>query len=121
SEGSDGIVKLWDARTKRVRAVLPKLGDQVFCVAFSPDGRFLATGGSDRTARLWDLATKRPVATFNGYPGDGRWALAFSPDGKTLAMGYIEKMTARPRDNRVKLWDVRSHRELAVIRTHVQG
>jgi WD40 repeat protein len=58
----------------------------VRCLAYSPDGRTLASGGDDRTVRLWDLATGRLTATLEGH-ADWVRALAFHPSGKTLFSG----------------------------------
>src|SRR5262249_31862896 len=66
--------------------------DEAWGVAFSPDGRTLATGSDDTepdpTIKLWDPATGRLIAAWMG--GEGTVAsLAFSPDGRLLASGHI--------------------------------
>src|SRR5262249_37743511 len=72
--------------------------------AYAPDGRTLATGGSDRTVKLWDVTTGKEWARLRGHT-DSVWSLAFSPDGRTLASGS--------RDRTVKLWDVAAGTERA--------
>ena len=92
-----GQVRLWDAATRKETAVLKGHADEVLAVAFSPDGKTLATGSKDQTVKLWDVATGKETATLRGHESTVA-AVAFSPDGKTLA-------TAGGHDKTVRLWD----------------
>ena len=66
-------------------------------VAFSPDGKTLASGSQDKTIKLWDVRSSKNIATLTGHDGDVE-SVAFSPDGKTLASAS-DDMT-------IKLWNV---------------
>jgi WD40 repeat protein len=81
----------------------------VECVAFSPDGKSLASGGSDKNVSLWAVADGKLTATLRGH-SDTIYSLAFSPDGKALASGSG--------DNTIRLWDVATGKERAVLRGH---
>src|SRR5262249_40600760 len=71
--------------------------NRALAVAFSPDGRLLATGGLDRQVQLWDVATGRILRSLAGHRGPVE-TLAFAPDGKSLASGSS--------DTTVLVWSV---------------
>ena len=79
-------IKLWDVATGKEQATLNGNTGTVASVAFSPDGKTLASGSIDKTIKLWDVATGKELATLKGHT-DVVWSVAFSPDGKTLASG----------------------------------
>jgi WD40 repeat protein len=92
--------------------------DEVFAVAFHPDGRRLATAGRDRAIWLWDLERGEDVARLQGHTSYVS-SLAFSPDGATLASGSG--------DFTVRLWDTaplktryQARREAAALRPEAE-
>jgi WD40 repeat protein len=90
-------VRLLDSATGKELAALDMKGDQVNCLAYTPDGKILAAGGNVGTVLLWDVAAGKKLATLDGQTG-GVFSLAVSPDGKTLAVGGP--------DRAIRLWDL---------------
>jgi len=88
SVAEDGTWAIWDASSFQLLSPPFFKGHMqgAVGVAFSPDGRRLATGGSSGrdAVKLWDLSTRRELMTLSGQ-GDSFWFVAFSPDGRWLA------------------------------------
>ena len=72
----------------------------VFSVAYSPDGRWLAAGGGPGVVKIWDAATGTHLTTLDHPIVDGIESIAFSPDGQWLAAGGD--------DDTARLWHLES-------------
>ncbi|MBI5748729.1 MAG: WD40 repeat domain-containing protein, partial [Nitrospinae bacterium] len=81
----------------------------VVTVAFSPDGKTLASGSVDKNVILWDVAAGSAIKTLKGHTSNVV-TVTFSPDGKTLASGSVDK--------NVILWDVAAGRALKTLIGH---
>jgi WD40 repeat protein/serine/threonine protein kinase len=120
SASGDGTVKLWDATKlldaarpngkKEARLTLPaQVPGPNLNMAFSPDGKRLATGGEKHTVKIWDVQTGEELRTLPGHRGDV-YTVAFSPDGRWIASGS--------EDSTVKVWDGRSGEPVRSFRGH---
>ena len=92
-----GIVRLWEVATWRLKNTLQCHQYGADAVAFSADGKYLASGGRfDGRVTLWDVASGKESITIKG--NNSPHCLAFTADGRTLASGS--------NDTTVRLWDI---------------
>jgi len=98
-------VRLYDAATgEQVRVFNhPDVAD---AVAFSPDGKTIATASADKKARLWDLATGQIIRELVGHQADFN-DIRFSPDGRFLVTANV--------DHTARLWDVATGKTLRIF------
>jgi WD40 repeat protein len=85
----------------------------VYALAFSPDGKTLASGSADESVRLWDVASGRQVMKLTGHKNEVV-DLAFSPNGGLL-LSAAGNIAGWPDSGGVKLWDVTTGKELATF------
>jgi WD40 repeat protein len=84
------LVKLWDVATGKEVNNLQDHIDAVFAVAFSPDGKRLASASQDRTVKIWNVATGKRLYTMSDAL-DGLTGIAFSPSGDQVAAAGYDK------------------------------
>jgi WD40 repeat protein len=98
-------VRIWNLAGRGEKRVLPGHEGGVAGIAFSPDGKMLASVGKDRTATVWDPSDGRIIHSLTGFRGVLH-AVAFSPHGRLLAIG--------DRAGQIRIWEVSTWQELPV-------
>jgi eukaryotic-like serine/threonine-protein kinase len=111
---ADNRVQVMDLREGRILWSAPVKSGFVTALAFSPDGKTLASaeGFNESDIRLWDVATSKEIGRLAGH---GAWvnSMVFWPDGKMLASSSA--------DQTIRIWDVASRTCLDVLHGHRFG
>jgi WD40 repeat protein len=111
SATTNGKVTLWEVGTwKERKTFAPPIGtdppgtmDAIYCLAFSPDGHWLAGGGMEQLVHIWETSTGLLVRSQSGL-SDAVEGIVFSPDGQWIASADSQGM--------VKVWDLKTGQEL---------
>lgn len=117
SASTDGIVRIWDARSAVHVCKLPGHEGPVRCVQLDRDGGVCVSGSSDNTVRVWDLGQQRCLHVCEPHGDNSVWAMAptgLGDEGGGAAAGFTEVLSAG-RDGSICCTDVRSGRSFTVL------
>ena len=101
-----GRVQLWDVASGREIASIKGHGRAVSKVAFSRDGKLLASGGTDSTIKIWDVTSQKELRTLSGHTAAIE-SIDFSPDGRLLA--------SAGEDGSTFVWDTKTGEHLLTL------
>jgi WD40 repeat protein len=111
-------VKVWDAQTGQESLTLQGHRRSVDSVAFSPDGKRLATLSRDNTVKVWDAQTGQEIRSLEVRHSSINGSVAFSPDGKRLASSSNGALESEGSPGEVKVWDAQTGQELLTLKGH---
>lgn len=120
-----GAIHIWNLATGEVRGTLRGQAWEVWSIAFTPDGRFLLSGGVDGAIKIWDWRNGKFLKNLNRSEDFGTailswlnflgvtYSIAISPDGKTIASSAV--------DMPIMLWNMETGRRLRTLSEHSES
>jgi WD40 repeat protein/predicted Ser/Thr protein kinase len=108
----NGLIKIWDTRTRQEVRSINASDSIINDVAFSPDGTRLASAGLDKLVKIYDMETGAEQFVLKGHTQEVR-AVAWSPDGKLLV--------SAAQDLSVRVWNPSTGQEIRVLSKHTSG
>lgn len=106
--GDDGIVRFYDAQSRRLEIEVPTGQGEVNSVAFSPDDQSIATAGDDGTVRVWDLQSRDERIRIEAHD-DISYQVIFTTDGRLISCGN---------DPHIRLWNAETGESMGVLQGH---
>ncbi len=105
-----GVIRIWEVEGGKLVQTLVGHSGNVWCTAFSPDGKHLVSSGGQRfhsgQIKVWDVETESEVLRLTGHR-DEVHTVAFSPDGKRIASAGHDKI--------IKVWDAENGTEIGSL------
>ncbi len=123
SGSADHTLRLWDLASGKEIRIFTGHSKEIHSVAFSPDGHAALSGSEDGTIKIWDLASGKEIRTFTVHSASIE-SISLSPDGRTVLSGGADlnksrfHTGSRISDKTLKLWDVRSGKEIKTLGGH---
>ncbi len=113
---ADGSIAVWDLDNVKPEAnAEPKMilksqhGGAVTALAFSPNGRFFASGSTDGAIVMWDTQSNAPTGDYRAYPFDAEHGVGSRHSGQITALHFTPQCTlvSAARDNTLRIWDLK--------------